>query len=112
MARRTQIVLEDDLTGGPADETVAFAIDGTWYEIDLNSKNAEAFRELLSTYVAAGRRKGSTGSGDRPGGARISTSNTKHVRDWASSQGMAVPARGRLPRSVLEAYDAARQASG
>ena len=28
MARKIQVVLEDDLTGGSADETVTFALDG------------------------------------------------------------------------------------
>ena len=34
MARRVHIVLEDDLDGGPADETVVFGLDGREYEID------------------------------------------------------------------------------
>jgi len=49
-------VLEDDLGGGPADVTVTFGIDGTWYEIDLNAKNADEFRQLVATYVDSGRR--------------------------------------------------------
>ena len=40
MAKRTVVVLEDDLDGGPADETVTFALDGVSYEIDLSSSNA------------------------------------------------------------------------
>jgi nucleoid-associated protein Lsr2 len=36
MATKVTIALEDDLDGGPADETVRFAFDGTGYEIDLN----------------------------------------------------------------------------
>ena len=33
MAQKVQIILEDDLDGGEADETVSFALDGTSYEI-------------------------------------------------------------------------------
>ena len=40
MARREVVVLEDDLEGGSADETVKFALDGVQYEIDLTAKNA------------------------------------------------------------------------
>ena len=40
MAQKVSVVLEDDLTGGPAEQTVRFAFDGTDYEIDLNAKNA------------------------------------------------------------------------
>ena len=42
MAQRVNIVLEDDLDGSEADETVTFALDGVTYEIDLNAKNAAA----------------------------------------------------------------------
>jgi Lsr2 len=110
LVRRTQIVLEDDLGGGPADVTVTFGIDGTWYEIDLNATNADEFRRLVATYVDAGRRVGNLPGGD---GARVRSTdnNAKVIRDWASEQGMPVPARGRLPRAVIEAYDASQQAS-
>jgi hypothetical protein len=37
------VVLEDDLDGGPADETVRFGLGGAEYEIDLSKKNAAAF---------------------------------------------------------------------
>jgi hypothetical protein len=43
MAQKVTVILEDDLTGGPAKQTVRFAFDGTGYEIDLNAKNAAAF---------------------------------------------------------------------
>jgi hypothetical protein len=43
MAQKVTVALEDDLTGGPANQTVRFALDGTDYEIDLSAKNAAAF---------------------------------------------------------------------
>ena len=48
MATKVTIALEDDLEGGPADETVRFAVGGAQYEIDLNKKNARAFRKQLA----------------------------------------------------------------
>ena len=48
MAQKITVALEDDLDGGPADETVRFAIGGTEYEIDLRSKNATTFRQQLA----------------------------------------------------------------
>ena len=39
VATKITVVLEDDLEGGPADETVRFGIGGTGYEIDLNAAN-------------------------------------------------------------------------
>ena len=44
MAQKITVALEDDLDGGPADETVRFGLGGTDYEIDLSTKNATAFR--------------------------------------------------------------------
>ena len=38
--QRVDVRLEDDLTGGPADETVEFGIDGRAYEIDLSARHA------------------------------------------------------------------------
>jgi hypothetical protein len=40
MAQRVEVLLEDDIDGSPAGETVRFAYDGTQYEIDLSSQNA------------------------------------------------------------------------
>ena len=45
MATRIAIALEDDLDGGPADETLRFAIGGSEYEIELSKKNARTFRK-------------------------------------------------------------------
>ena len=44
----SSIVLEDDLDGSVADETVTFALDGVTYEIDLNAKNAGELRDALA----------------------------------------------------------------
>ena len=44
MATKITVVLDDDLEGDPADETVRFGVGGTGYEIDLNASNAPTFR--------------------------------------------------------------------
>ncbi len=61
MATKITVALEDDLDGGPAEETVRFGVDGSEYEIDLNKKNAGAFRRQLapSSNMPAGRAEGS-----------------------------------------------------
>jgi len=51
MAQKVTVILEDDLTGGPANQTVRFAFDGTGYEIDLNATNAAAFGQQLAPYI-------------------------------------------------------------
>jgi hypothetical protein len=50
MATKITVFLEEDLDGGPAEETVRFGIGGTDYEIDLNAKNASAFGQQLAPY--------------------------------------------------------------
>lgn len=108
MAQKVHIVLEDDIDGGEATETLSFALDGTSYEIDLNDKNAARLRDALALYVANGR-KVASGRGRRSaaksGGARGEHS-AREIRDWARSHGHDVPDRGRIPASVREAFEA------
>jgi Lsr2 len=49
--QKVQVQLEDDLTGGPADETLMFRVDGRDYEIDLNAKHAASLRKQLAAFV-------------------------------------------------------------
>jgi hypothetical protein len=58
MAQKVAVILEDDLTGGPAKHTVRFGFDGTSYEIDLNAKNAAAFGKQLAPYIEHARKIG------------------------------------------------------
>lgn len=106
MAQRVEVVLVDDLDGGPADETVQFSVDGVSYEIDLNSTNAQALREAVSVYVGHGRRVG----GRRSTGRRSSSgrsSDTAAIRAWAREQGLPVNERGRIPADIVSKYEAA-----
>jgi hypothetical protein len=58
MAAKITVALEDDLEGGPADETVRFAVDGAELEIDLNKKNAAAFHGQLAPFIEHARKAG------------------------------------------------------
>ena len=58
MAQKITVVLEDDLDGGPADETVRFALDGAAYEIELSKKHARAFRRKLEPFISHARKAG------------------------------------------------------
>ncbi len=107
MAQKVNIVLVDDIDGSDASETVAFGIDGTSYEIDLNDKNAAQLRESLSAYVGHARKVTSRGSGRRPrAAATTSGPSARELRDWARSNGFEVSDRGRVPAEVREAFDA------
>jgi hypothetical protein len=108
MAQKVHIVLEDDLDGSPASETVTFGLDGKTYEIDLNEKNAGKLRDALAPYVGAGRSVGGARRGRKPSSASGNLGPTaREVRDWARSNGYDVPDRGRIPADVRSAFDAA-----
>ena len=52
MASRTIVLLEDDVDGTEADETIEFGIDGTTYAIDLSDSNAKKLRGALDGYIS------------------------------------------------------------
>ena len=113
MARKVQVILSDDLDENlSADETVAFSLDGTSYEIDLADKNAKEMRDVFSRYVSAARKvgRGSRSSGGgrgRSAGGRMDREQAGAIRDWARKNGHNVSDRGRIPASVVDAYEAA-----
>ncbi|GAA1234483.1 MULTISPECIES: Lsr2 family protein [Janibacter] len=110
MAQRVQVILEDDIDGGPADETVTFGLDGATYEIDLNERNAAALRDAMAAYVGAGRRSGgrrSTRRKSSDSGSSSSSSGTSEIREWARANGYEVSERGRISAEVKEAYEKA-----
>jgi hypothetical protein len=106
MAQKVTVALEDDLAGGPAEQTVRFAVDGTDYEIDLNAKNAAAFHKQLGPYLEHARRAGRA-QPRRPGRTAAGHQRSGDIRAWAKKHGVAVSERGRIPASVLEQYRAA-----
>lgn len=110
MAQKITVALEDDLDGGPADETVRFGIGGNEYEIDLSKKNATAFRRQLAPFIDHARKTG-RGQRRRPGRSASSREPSGGIRAWAKSQGIAVSERGRIPARVVEQYQAASKGS-
>lgn len=115
MARKIVHQLVDVLDGTVLEvgdgETVLFSLDGTAYEIDLTTDNAAALRDALAPYVAAARNVSSRAAAPRRAGARGQRRSQQRdygpIREWAAKNGFTVSERGRVPASVLEAYDAA-----
>jgi hypothetical protein len=111
MAQKIQVLLVDDLDGGSADETVSFALDGSAYEIDLSTDNAAALRDVLANYIGHARKAGRAAA--RPSAAvrparssvRADREQTQAIREWARNNGHKVSERGRIPASVIEAYN-------
>ncbi len=119
MAQKVTVVLEDDLDGGPADETVVFGIDGNTYEIDLSTANSGRLRDALAEFIGHARRAGRPAARSGPaapsrssrsgGGAatRADREQTQAIREWARANGHDVKPRGRVPATIVEAYNAA-----
>jgi hypothetical protein len=106
MASRTVVTLEDDLDGGPADETVRFALGPAEYEIDLNGENAARFRAQLAPFAEHARKAG-RGPRTQPGRTAAARRDSAEVRAWAREHGIEISERGRIPASVTEQYEAA-----
>lgn len=107
MAQRVEILLDDDLDGGKAEETITFGLDGTTYEIDLSKKNAKGLRDSLATYVGAGRRVGRAGKPAKPLRQVATGADPKAVRAWAKANKIPVTDRGRIPQDITEKFLAA-----
>jgi len=108
MATRIAIVLEDDLDGGPADQTLQFGLSGTEYEIDLSARNATRFRRQLAPFIDHARRAG-RGQRRRPARPASARERSSRIRAWAKAQGIAVSDRGRIPAGIAEQYHAAHR---
>ncbi len=107
MAQKVNVLLVDDIDGSDAEETIKFGLDGTRYEIDLNSEHAEELRGQLERYVKAARKV--TGSAGRPARVRRGSENdarNKVIRDWAREKGLDVNDRGHIPGDIVAQYEA------
>jgi hypothetical protein len=107
MARKVIVEFADDIDGSEATQSVAFAVHGVAYEIDLSDANAARLDEALALYVANARRVGgrkhSVGrSGGTPEGV-----DPAAVRVWAAEQGIVIGPRGRIPFAIVDQYRSA-----
>lgn len=109
MAQRVQVILEDDLDGTAADETVRFGLDGVDYEIDLSAGNARSLRGALAQWVGHAR-KVSRGRSASPATRKSAGGvSPTEIREWARANGYDVNERGRVPLHIKEAFEAAQQ---
>ena len=116
-SRQTTVRFIDDLDGSEASGTFDLSLDGRDYQIDLSDDNAAKLRDALSPFVNAARKAGVRSSGrglgrgqsqpaaEKP--ARTNRQETHAIREWAREHGHEVNDRGRIPKSVMEAYQAA-----
>lgn len=106
MAQKVVTLLTDDIDGGEATETIAFALDGTSYEIDLSRKNADKLRKAIKPFVDAARKVRGSRDSRRSSDGRGQL-DTKAIREWAAASGIKVSSRGRIPADVIKQYQKA-----
>ncbi|HKJ11262.1 MAG TPA: Lsr2 family protein [Ornithinimicrobium sp.] len=110
MAQRVQVILEDDVDGSEATETVEFSLDGVSYEIDLSDGNAAQLRNDFARWVGQARRSGGRRQTRRRNGGSGGGSSREElakIREWGRANGYQVSDRGRVSQDVQEAYAAA-----
>lgn len=108
MVQRTVTIFTDDLTGVEGEDIAAhtFSLDGVSYEIDLNPDGHQQLLDALAPFLKVGRKSGG-GSRQRGSNKRADGPDAIKVREWAKGQGLEVNARGRVPRDIIEKYEAA-----
>ncbi|MEX5298222.1 Lsr2 family protein [Kocuria sp. CPCC 205292] len=108
MAQSVMVILEDDLDGGLADESVQFSLDGKQYEIDLNRANAKKLRETLHPVISSGQQEQVKQA--RAAGARTTAADNPEaakIRAWAQENGRKVSDRGRIAQEIRQVNYAA-----
>ena len=118
MAQQVNVKFVDDLDGSVATGTVSFALDGRAYEIDLSEDNAARLRDSLASFVAAARKSGRSAAASSGRASKMSASSgarpqpldreqTAAIRAWARQNGHEVSDRGRISKTVVDAFQAA-----
>ena len=112
MAQKYVVQVIDDLDGTELDrddaEEVHFGLEGRSYVMDLSKNNATKLRDTLSRYADAARRDQVTGrAASSTKSASGGRKDLDQVREWANTNGHTVSTRGRVPNSILQAYDSA-----
>lgn len=112
IAREVITSLIDDLDGSAAAEEVQFSLDSVTYTIDLSEKNAAKLRNALAPYIEGARKAAPEGRGGRrmkivrgPAQRESDRERNQLIREWAVSEGVELPTRGRIAQAVLNAYD-------
>lgn len=128
MAQKVQVLVtcdlhEDDTEGV---ETVQFGVDGYSYEIDLCADHSEQVHDQLQDMISHARPVSGGRGRRRPAPSRRRADRTttatpeppavsdrerlQAIREWARSNGHPdLGSRGRIPRAIVEEYEAAHR---
>ena len=102
------VIITDDLTGEQGAKTRVIVIDRTEYEVDLTDASMAELKETLRPYLKHARITKGAPKGRRTAKRSAAPSQAQAVREWAAQNGVDVPKRGRVPASVIAAFEAAK----
>lgn len=108
MAKKITVELVDDFTGESGATTTRFSLDGKHYEIEL--VDDRDLRDRMAPWIAKSRivKKRNGNMVQQPNGR--SHRDMHRIRLWARANHYCVPARGKIPPAIIEAFDRDRAA--
>jgi hypothetical protein len=109
VAQRVITERVSDLDGSPDAETVAFALDGQDYEIDLSPGQAREMRHGVAPFAGKARRVKAPAGTRRA--KRPSRTDLPDIREFGRTRGYEINDRGRIPRRIIDEYDTLRKLS-
>ena len=110
MAQKVEVKLLCDLDDGnvEAQETLAFSLGNTAYEVDVCAKHAQQIRESLEPFIASARKTGAAAGGRRRRERQAANrEQSASIRSWAKDRGIEVNDRGRIPAAIVREYEEA-----
>lgn len=104
-------VLIDDIDGSEGATTRQFALGSVAYSTDLTDENYEKLQETLAPWIKGARRRGAKPKIKTVGTktkitAPSASADLAAIRDWAKGKGMRVTDRGRIPRDIVDRFNA------
>lgn len=107
MATEHLTIVKSDISGSAEAATITFGLGGTWYEIDLTKDEEKQLEKALKTYLTAGRKATPKQPEKRKVVPETTAEQREQIRTWAQSEGFEVPARGRIPKEIIAAWNKA-----
>src|SRR5829696_8336612 len=100
---RTITLLQDDIDGSDATQTVRFAIDGE-YEIDISERNAKLSGKHCQ-FVGHARKVSGRRGRKAASSLGADMSKSDQMREWLMEPGYHVSERGRIPAWLQQVYN-------
>lgn len=100
-----QKVVVSDLSGKSNADTVTFGLGDTWYEVDLTAEERKGLESALKSYLKVGRKAENVPK--KRFVPETTAEERDKIREWARKKGFDFHDRGRIPKTVMKAYDEA-----